>query len=429
LFEVIVQRLHRSLNLQPGELPALLWSFLYFFCLLAGYYLIRPLRDAMGIAGGVDKLQWLFTATFLVMLAAVPLYGLAVSRMPRRRLLPFVYGFFIINLLVFFALFRAVPDHPLLARVFFVWVSVYNLFVVSVFWSFMADVFTPERAERLFPVIAAGGTAGALAGPSLATLGSLLLDPVALLPLSAALLALTLRCISALAAWSPGNESKTTPDPPAVGGGVAAGFTLVARSPYLLGICTLMLLFTTLATFLYFQQAHAVRDAFADTASRTAVFAAVDLATNVLTLAAQLFLTGRLVKHFGLAATLALVPAALTVGFAVLAFAPAVAVVLTVQVLRRAGNYAVMRPAREMLYTVLDREAKYKAKSFIDTAVYRGGDAISAWAYTGLGALGLGTTGIAAVAVPLGVAWTAVAYALGRRQHSLMLRPAVQPKE
>jgi AAA family ATP:ADP antiporter len=424
-------RAQRALSLHAGELPAVTWAFLYFFCLLGSYYLIRPLRDAMGIAGGVDKLQWLFTATFVVMLAAVPLYGWAVSRVARRRLLPLVYGVFIAKLALFFVLMRAYPDHALVARAFFVWVSVYNLFVVSVFWSFMVDVFTPARAARLFPVIAAGGTAGALAGPALAGAFSLVFDPVSLLALSAALLGATLPCIARLAAWSRtppanGEALEPLPEAPAVGGSILAGFTLVLRSPYLLGICVLMLLFTTLATFLYFQQAYIVRDAFADTATRTAVFAAVDFVTNALTLGIQLFLTARLVQRLGLAATLALVPALLTVGFAVLALAPTLIVVLTVQVLRRAGNYALMRPAREMLYTVLDRERKYKSKGFIDTAVYRGGDAVSAWAYAALGAAGLGAAGIAAVAVPIGALWTAVAFALGRHQRRLQ-RESEQP--
>jgi len=254
---------------------------------------------------------------------------------------------------------------------------------------------------------------------------SVFLDPVTLLLGCAGLLAVALYCIAALSACTAHLEPVTPPPaPPGMSGGMFAGVTLVIRSPFLLGICAFMLLFTTLATFLYFQQAYVVRDAFDDTASRTAVFAVVDLITNALTLAAQLFITARLVKWLGLAATLALIPAALAVGFAVLATAPTLAVVLTVQVLRRAGNYAVMRPAREMLYTTLNRETKYKAKSFIDTAVYRGGDAVSAWAYAGLGGLGLGTSAIAAVAVPLAGIWAGVAFALGRHHER---RQKLQP--
>lgn len=404
-------------------------SCLYFFCLLSSYYLIRPFRDAMGIAGGIDKLQWLFTATFVVMLAAVPAYGWVVSRYSRERFLPLVYGFFIFNLLVFYGIFSTAPGQEWVARAFFVWVSVFNLFVVSVFWSFMNDVFDPEQATRLFPAIAAGGTAGALAGPLMAATLSYTfeLDPINLLPISALLLASAVSCVLRLNAWrasvGPGSATPAPAAPVAMGGNVWAGLTLVLRSPYLIGICVLMLLFTTLATILYFQQAEIVRDAFSTRAERTAVFAAMDLAVNVLTLVAQIFITGRLVGRFGLALTLALVPAALTAGFASLAVAPSLAVVVVVQVLRRAGNYAVMRPAREMLYTVLDRESKYKAKSFIDTAIYRGGDAVSAWFYSALSTMGLGIAGIAWVAVPLGAAWTAVAFRLGTRRKELEPSP------
>ena len=436
----VSRRLIGSLNLAPTELPALLWAFAYFFCLLCSYYLLRPLRDAMGIAGGVDQLQWLFTATFLVMLAAVPVYGWAVSRFRRARLLPLVYGFFVANLLVFYVLMQVTAEQGTLsaqattsttgsstlivARVFFVWVSVYNLFVVSVFWSFMADIFSPERAQRLFPAIAAGGTAGALIGPLVAALCSRHFEAHTLLLLSAVTLAATLPCISHLSRWARDHfttdpENHAQQEPSAVGGSIIAGFTTVMRSPYLLGICVSMLLFSTLATFLYFQQAAIVRDAFSDTASRTTVFASMDFATNALTLITQLFITSRLIKHAGIAVTLALVPAALTVGFIVLSISPALAAVLIVQVLRRAGNYAIMRPAREMLYTVLNRETKYKSKGFIDTAVYRGGDAVSAWAYAAMTSLGLGTTAIAALAVPLSALWAGVAFALGRHHQAL----------
>lgn len=420
-----------ALQLRAGEAVAVIWSCFYFFCLLSSYYLIRPLRDTMGIAGGVDKLQWLFTATFVVMLAAVPLYGWVVSRYPRDRFLPLVYGFFIVNLLVFFVLFSADLNHEWVARAFFVWVSVFNLFVVSVFWSFMNDVFSPEQATRLFPAIAAGGTAGALTGPAVTATLSLRLDPINLLLASAMLLGLAIVCVMRLSAWRGGaaaGQHSAHADSPAMGGTVWAGLTLVFRSPYLMGICVLMLLFTTLATFLYFQQAEIIRDAFSSRGERTAVFAAMDLVVNVLTLVTQVFITGRLVGRFGLALTLSLVPVALTFGFLALAVVPSLGVIVAVQVLRRAGNYALMRPAREMLYTVLDRESKYKAKSLIDTAVYRGGDAVSAWAYSGLSALGLGLAGIAWIAVPLGALWAFVAYRLGVHREALRTRmPARGP--
>jgi AAA family ATP:ADP antiporter len=411
--------LQRLVDVRPGEAAALVWAFLYFFSLLCSYYIVRPMRDEMGIAGGVDKLQWLFTGTFLVMLAVVPLFGWVSSRFERRRFLPAVYWFFIVNLLLFFVLFRSGVTHAWVARAFFIWTSVFNLFVVSVFWSFMADIFSNAQARRLFGFIAAGGTAGAICGPLLTTALALPLGPANLLPVSAGLLGMAVICIHRLAAWqaAAGQENPAaTENGAAIGGQVLAGVRLVLRSPYLLGICLLMLLFTTLATFLYFQQAQIVRDSFSDPAQRTAVFAAMDLAVNILTLLFQVLLTGRLVRWLGLGWTLALVPLLLAAGFLALGLSPVLAVLLVVQVLRRAGNYAIMRPAREMLYVVLGREEKYKAKNFIDTVVYRGGDALSAWAYAGLRALGLSLSVIAFVAVPLALLWAGIAYRLGQAQ-------------
>jgi AAA family ATP:ADP antiporter len=417
--ERIAGLLQGLVSVRPGEVVALAWAFLYFFCLLCSYYIVRPMRDEMGIAGGVDKLQWLFTGTFLVMLAAVPLFGWVSSRFERRRFLPAVYWFFIANLLLFFVLFRSGVTHAWVARAFFIWTSVFNLFVVSVFWSFMADIFSNAQARRLFGFIAAGGTAGAICGPLLTTALALPLGPANLLPVSAGLLGLAVICIHRLGAWhsTAARQQAAQPEPVrAIGGQVLAGVQLVLRSPYLLGICLLMLLFTTLATFLYFQQAQIVRDSFSDPAQRTAVFAVMDLAVNILTLLLQVLLTGRLVRWLGLGWTLALVPLLLAAGFLVLGLSPVLAVLVVVQVLRRAGNYAIMRPAREMLYVVLGREEKYKAKNFIDTVVYRGGDALSAWAYAGLRALGLGLSTLAFVAVPLALLWAGIAYRLGQAQ-------------
>ncbi|MDH3871100.1 MAG: MFS transporter [Gammaproteobacteria bacterium] len=415
-------RLKRLVKAQPGELAALFWAFVYFFSLLCSYYIVRPMRDEMGIAGGVENLQWLFTGTFLVMLAAVPLFGWVSSRFERRHFLPAVYGFFIVNLLLFFVLFRSDVTHAWVARAFFIWASVFNLFVVSVFWSFMADIFDNEQARRLFGFIAAGGTSGAICGPLVAAALAQPLGPTNLLPVSALLLGVAVLCIHRLSAWrsrQADTEATTAAAEQAIGGSIFAGIRLVLHSPYLLGICVLMLLFTTLATFLYFQQAQIVRDSFSDPAERTAVFAGIDLAVNSLTLIFQLLLTGRLVKWLGLGWTLTLVPLLLAAGFLALGLAPVLAVLVVVQVLRRAGNYAIMRPSREMLYVVLGREEKYKAKNFIDTVVYRSGDAVSAWAYAGLRALGLSLSTIAFIAAPLALVWAAVAYRLGRAQTRL----------
>lgn len=422
LTSLVTRLVTRFVQLRPAEIRAVCWSFGYFFCLLCGYYILRPLRDEMGIIGGVDNLHWLFTGTFLVMLAAVPLFGWVASRFPRRQFVPYIYYFFIANLLIFFLLFESAIDRVWIARGFFIWTSVYNLFVVSVFWSFMADIYSNSQARRLFGLIAAGGTSGAVAGPLLTTSLAIPLGPANLLLVSALFLAVAVLCIQRLLVWRGHTAIQTrgepgdTSEPAALGGSPFAGIKLVARSPYLLGICVFMLLFTTLATFLYFQQAQIMRDSFAGSDQRTAVFAAIDLAVNSLTILIQVFLTSRLVKWLGLGATLALVPLLLGTGFLALGIAPVLAVLIGVQVIRRAGNYAITRPAREMLYVVLDREAKYKAKNFIDTVVYRGGDAISAWMYAGLGALGLGLAQIAWLAVPLAGVWAMVGYILGRQQ-------------
>jgi AAA family ATP:ADP antiporter len=419
-----INRVFKLTSLRPGEGAQVVWSFGYFFSLLCAYYIIRPMRDEMGIVGGVDNLQWLFTATLVVMAAAVPLYGWISSAFARRIFLPWVYAFFIINLLLFYVLMRDAQPSIVTARIFFVWTSVFNLFIVSVFWSFMADLYNNEQARRLFGLIAAGGTLGALSGPLLT---ATLVQPLGadnLLLVSAALLGFAILCIRQLT--RPGDRSvqadrqaQSNLVEDSLGGNAWEGFTLVLKSPYLIAICLLMLLFTTLATFLYFMQAEIVRDAFDDSAQRTAVFAAMDFAVNALTLLFQLVLTARLISWIGLPLTLALVPLLLALGFFIIGLSPILAVLIVVQVIRRAGNYAIMRPAREMLYVVLSRREKYKAKSFIDTFVYRGGDAISAWLFTAVRALGMELSAIALASVPIALLWAGLSFKLGKQQSAL----------
>jgi AAA family ATP:ADP antiporter len=379
------------------------------------------MRDEMGILGGVENLQWLFTGTLLAMTAAIPLFGWVSSRFPRRQFLPYVYLFFIVLLLLFYSLMGGQIAPVYVARAFFIWASVFNLFVVSVFWSFMTDLYSNAQASRLFGFIAAGGTVGALAGPALT---AILVQPIGtrnLLLVSALFLGWAIVCIFMLSAWSESNSTgiETSADESkqaAIGGSIWAGIRIVIRSPYLLGICLLMLLFTTLATFLYLMQAQIIRDAFVDSAQRTAVFAYIDLAVNTLTLVLQVFLTSRLIKWFGLATVLAIIPILLAIGFTLLSVSPVLTVLLVVQVIRRAGNYAVMRPVREMLYVVLSREEKYKAKNVIDTVVYRAGDAVSAWVYAGMRSVGMSLSGIALIAVPMALIWALIAFGLGRQQ-------------
>ncbi|MGB3210423.1 MAG: MFS transporter [Desulforhopalus sp.] len=411
----------KTIHIKPGEGRALVWSFSYFFSLLCSYYIIRPMRDEMGILGGVENLQWLFTGTLVVMTAVIPLFGWISSRFPRRRFLPYIYLFFIAMLLLFYGLMGESGPSAYVARAFFIWVSVFNLFVVSVFWSFMADLYNNEQARRLFGCIAAGGTVGALIGPAIT---AILVQPLGsrnLLLVSAIFLVWAILCINRLSTWSDSKMSKEKEplaihqDTP-VSGGIWAGIIMVCRSPYLIGICLLILLYTTLSTFLYLMQAQIIRDAFVDSAQRTAVFAAIDLAVNGSTLVLQIFLTGRLVKWFGLAVVLAIIPVLLAIGLTLLSILPVLSVLLSVQIIRRAGNYAVMKPAREMLYVVLRREEKYKAKNVIDTVIYRAGDAVSSWVYAGMRVVGMSVSGIALIAVPLSLLWAVVAFGLGRQQ-------------
>jgi ATP:ADP antiporter, AAA family len=411
------QRCHgafaRAVDLRAGEGVPLLLGFAMFFCLLAGYTLLRPLRDAMGIAGGADALPWLFSATFVAMLALVPVFGAMSARLPPRRFVPLVYRVFAVNLFVFAALVALDVRAEAVGNVFFVWVSVYNLFVVSIFWSVLADSFSSDQGKRLFGFIAAGGTAGTLVGPALAALLAPLIGAAGLALLAAALLEAALRCYRGLIRRIGGGLHPAADR--AVGGGMVAGLTLIARSPYLAAIVAYMLLHTTTATLVYFEQARIVGAAFADTASRARFFAVVDLAVSILTLALQMLVAGRAIRKIGLGA-LALLPLAALGAFAALACDPRPLVLGAAQVVRRSADYALSRPAREVLYTVVSREAKYKAKSVIETLVYRGGDAASGWLAAGIAAAGASFAGVAALAALPILGWTLISFWLGRRQ-------------
>ncbi|HSN56972.1 MAG TPA: hypothetical protein VLT32_20040, partial [Candidatus Sulfomarinibacteraceae bacterium] len=308
-------------------------------------------------------------------------------------------------------------------RVFYVWTSVFNLFVVSIFWSVMADIFRPEQGARLFGFIAVGGTAGAVVGSAVTASLAELVPPRLLLLVSIVLLELGVVVALRLLREQPGAARDREPPRPSgevlIGGTVGAGVAAVARSPYLLAVVAYMLLYTVTATFLYFQQAEIVAGVFSDRGARTAFFARIDLAVNVLTVVTQIFLTGRVVRALGIALALAWLPLVCAVGFLGLGLVPTLGVLAAVQILRRTSNFAVARPCREMLYTVLDRETKYKAKNLIDTFVYRAGDQIGAWSWAAMGALGLGVTGVAFAAIPLSAGWFGVGLWLGRRQERM----------
>jgi len=408
----------RFRSVRPGEGKALCWSFAYFFCLLAGYYVLRPLRDEMGVAGGVRNLQWLFTATFLTMLAAVPLYGALVARLPRRRFIPVVYHFFAANIALFWLLLTFDLERLAVARVFFVWISVFNLFAVSVFWSFMADLFSSEQGKRLFAVIAAGGSAGALAGPALTVWLAVPLGPTNLLVIAALLLEAAVLCVRRLESVSSESERQLNrkTESEALGGGWFDGIAMLLRSPYLAGIALWVTLLSVTGTFLYFQQANIVAAASDDPAVRTRMFAAIDLAVGLLTVVVQFVATGKLIERFGIGAAVAFLPLVFAAGFAALAAAPVLAVVIGFQAAQRTANFAISNPAREVLFTVLAREEKYKAKNVIDIVVFRGADAAGGWLFAALRSLGMELRTISLVAIPLAAAWLVLALALGRAQ-------------
>lgn len=406
--------LGRALDVRAGEWRLFALSFFYFFCLLCGYYILRPLREEMGIAGGVEQLHWMFTATFVAMLAIVPLYGWITSRFSRPQFLPVVYIFFIVNLLLFYGAFQVDAWRVWTARAFFVWVSVFNLFVVSVFWSFMVDLYANEQARRLFGAVAAGGSIGAIAGPTLTALLAGPLGPLNLLPVSAVFLTIAIVCIRALLRTvRPTTSSNPTA---ALGGGVWDGILLLGRSRYLLGIALFVLGVTVVATFMYFEQAHIVRQTFVDSGERTAFFAKIDLAVNIIAVVVQLFGTGRLIRWLGLTVVLALIPLTNALGLALLGTVPVVGVLMSLQVLRRAGEYALARPAREVLFTVTDPSEKYKVKNVIDTLVYRAGDAVGAWLFAAFMALGVGLSGLAYIGAAIALPWLALAWWLGRAE-------------
>jgi AAA family ATP:ADP antiporter len=419
--------LRRAVPATPAERLAAFWSFGYFFMLLASYYVLRPLRDRMGIAGGVKALPWLFTATFVTLLVAQPLYGALVAKLPRSRFVPIVYQFFAVNLAVFWLLLSLGIEPVLVARVFFVWVSVFNLFAVAVFWSFMADLFSSEQGKRLFGFIGAGGTAGGLLGPVITIALAVPLGPANLVLVAIVFLELAVFCVYRLERSAGGASADLRRDDSPVGGGALAALREVVRSPYLLGMAAWVAMLSLGATVLYLVQAQIVAGAVHGAGEQTRVFASVDLAVGLLTLATQVFATGRLLGRFGTGIAAGSLPAVYLGGFAALALAPGLAVVLVFQVVQRWVNFAIANPARQVFFTVVDREAKYKAKNLIDVVVYRGSDAASGWLFDSLQAVGLKLGAIALGALPIAAGWLLLSTALGRMHERRATRLAENP--
>jgi AAA family ATP:ADP antiporter len=407
--------------LMPGELPALAWSFAYFFCLLCAYYVLRPVREEMGVQGGVSNLPYLFTATFVSMIVVVPLFGWASARWPRAKLLPIVYGFFIAHILGFYFLFKLGVTPARTAQVFFVWLSVFNVFVVSVFWSFMSDIFRNDQAKRLYGVIAAGGSLGAITGPTLTAILVAHIGIANLLLVSCLFLAIALGCIFELNRWAnhAPHHSAAENRGDALGGGLLAGIRLAFTSSYLLGVCGYIMLLSTLGTFLYLEQMRIISETIPSPVERTQLFARVDMGVNILTLLVQFFVTAQLVLRFGVTFCLMLMPLVSVAAFGAVAVAPTLGVIIVLGMLRRVMEYAITRPSREVLFTVVSREERYKAKNVIDTVVNRGGDALSSWLNAGIKSLGATTAHIALVAMPIAALWAVLGFWLGRRQEQL----------
>jgi AAA family ATP:ADP antiporter len=417
--------LGRLVQVRSGEAPVLGWAWLYIFSVLSSYYIMRPIRDQMGVAGGVSNLQWLFTGTLIGMLLLNIPYGFLVKTLPRTRFITVTYRFFAANILLFAVVLHFADGEETIwiGRAFFIWISVFNLFVVSVFWALIVDTFNSEQGKRLFGFIAAGATIGAITGSSItASLARHVPTPVLLVGAIVLLeiAVFSVRHLSRLSEALNARPQEAASQP--VGGNVLAGITHPFKSAYLANVSLFILLFAITATFLYFQQASLVRDNFHDRGAQTAFFAQIDLAVNVITLIVQLFFTGRIVGWLGVGATLAILPALTLLGFGALAALPAVSTLVVFQVLRRSSDYAIARPTREVLYTVLPREDRYKAKSFIDTVVYRGGDQIGAWTYALVAMTGFGSALMAAVAIALAALWLVNGLWLGRRQGLLALQ-------
>lgn len=420
--------LQKLVRVKPEELKALLISCLYFYLVLCAYYIFRPIRNEMTIANGVENIQWLFLLAMLVLFAIMPVFGWITSRFRTKQFMAYCTLFFVSNLVIFFFLFN-VPDRPLwVSRAFFVWVNVFNMFIVSLFWSFMNDVYSRGQSKRLFAFIASGGTAGAMTGPIIT---SALVDSFGLsylLLISAVVLGGSLLCINWLVRW----ENKARDENPATDessedaaptesinaslkGGAFDGLLLILKSPYLLGICLFISLYAISITFVTIQQAEIIGNTYPDPIERTKLFAWIDLAANSFALILQIFVTSNLIRWFGYRMTLMLIPVGITIGFGLVAIFPILPIMIGLQVFRRSGDYAIMKPTREMLFSVVNREEKYKAKNFIDTAILRTGDTASSWMYHGAKTLGAAGATIPIIGVILGAAWCSVAFWLGNK--------------
>ncbi|HEX4639533.1 MAG TPA: MFS transporter [Chthoniobacterales bacterium] len=413
----------KVVDVKPNELRALWLGFAFHFIILTAYYVVKPIRDGIAASNKPETLPWMFTATLIVMLFANTIYAAIVARMERRKFIPFAYAFFILVLLLFFVLMgTGSPAHQVwTGRAFYVWVSVFNLFNTAIFWAFMTDLFTVEQGKRLYAFIAVGGTVGAITGAYITKNLIRGMGPANLIAISATLFAVVCFLVRFFPdSFTEGNKVAPTREQP-IGGTVWSGFTHIARSPYLFGLAAVILLYTITSTWAYFQQTTLAGAVLKTPADRTVFSSNLEIWVNCITLGIQIFLTGRFLKWFGVAFTLTALPFLSMLGFGAMAIAPSLGMLALFQVIRRAGAYALMRPSREILFTVLKREDKYKVKGVTDTLGYRVGDQIGAWSYGGLGANGLhmSLNAISWIAVPITAGWCVLSIWLGRKQAAL----------
>ena len=409
-------------NVEAREVKAVLIAFAYFFFLMASYFIVRPLRDAMGTVYGVDKLQELFTGTFIVSFIVAPVYAGLASRIKLDRFLPWVYGFIAVTMIVFYALFTFMEKDRWVAAAFFVWTSTFNLLTISVFWSLMADIFSTAQAKRLFGFVAAGGTVGTIAAPTFTALFVQMVGTNTLLLISAAGFVISAGLVGVLEKEKvklaeAGVDAQKTSLNKKLGGNPFDGFVLLFKSPYLLMIALFLLLMTTISTVIYFQLADTISKSFESREARTQAYAVIDLATNSIAVLIQLFGTGRIISRFGVTAGLLINPVIMVFAFLAVAFSPVLLMLGSVQVLRRFAEYAVAKPSREMLFTVVDQQSKYKAKNVIDTVVYRFGDLTSAWLSAAV--LPFGVAGLAIAGAIISAIWFPIAYILGKRYENI----------
>jgi AAA family ATP:ADP antiporter len=418
--------LERLIQIKPGEWPRFLLAFSYFFFLLGGYFMLRPLRGTVA-SNNSDILHLLYTATFLAMLLTVPIFGWLVSKFRSSRFIPGIYLFFISNLLFFVFAFDDEATSIWVQRGFFVWLSVFNLFVVSIFWSFMADIFRPGQAQRLFGSIMAGGSLGAIAGPLITAnlvseFGSRGVMTVSL----ACLLVATVLAVL-LGRWV--RAERDNKPAKVIGGRILEGAIHVFKSNYLLLICLMMLSHNLVSAFLYNGLAVLVNQEIVGFGERTEFFSWVDLVVQVLAFTFQFLITSRLVVALGMPRTALMPPILLAAGFTILGSSLGLVLFAAVQVAQRSLNYGVLGPVKEMLFTVVDREAKYKSKNFIDTVVYRGSDVAASWMFKGFMTLGMGLSSIAFLYLPFLTIWGLGAWKLGRKYEELKAQLETSTKE